>query len=355
MRSKPEPPELVLDRRTRQVLDAVIRRFVSQGEPVGSRTVAKEHPEKLSPATIRNTMADLEELGLLRQPHTSAGRVPTDLAYRMFVDSLAAKLSLPPEDRRLVSDAFRQIDGNVDEMLEQVTHSLSDLSNQIGVVFRSPLDRFEMRRIEFVSLGGRRVLALFVSRTGVVSQKMIRLDDDLPQDELDRVGRYLTDSFVGLNLRSIREKLLEMMQEEKALYDKLLSHALQVGKHFVDAQGDDDAQVYVEGAFHLVGQPEFADVERMRGLFRAFEEKGRLVKLLNCCLDGDGVTVLIGSEHDDPDMDATSLVASPFFFQDRILGTLGVIGPTRMEYPRIIAMVGYIGRLLSRRLSRNEG
>ena len=340
-----------LDRRTRQVLQAVIRHFLERGEPVGSRTVAKDFPENLSPATIRNTMADLEEMGLLSQPHTSAGRIPTDLAYRVYVDSLSSTLRLGDADRQEVERAFRDLDGNVDQILEQVSHFLSSLSNQIGVVLRSPLDRFQMRRIEFVHLGGHRVLALMVSISGVVSQKMIHLDEELAQEELDRVGRYLTESFVGMNLRGIRARLLELMAEEKALYDRLLARVLEVSRQYFEQAGDDDGQVYVEGAFHLVGQPEFGDAERMRALFRAFEEKGRLVQILNRCMVGEGVTVRIGSEHGDPEMDSTSLIAAPYHFQERVLGTLGIIGPTRMEYPRMIAMVSFIGRLVSQRLT----
>jgi heat-inducible transcriptional repressor len=346
--------EIDLDRRSRQVLQAIIRRFLEHGEPVGSRTVAREMPENVSPATVRNHMADLEEMGLLIQPHTSAGRVPTDLAYRLYVDSLTQVPRLTRADRRLVEKAFRDLDGNVDEVLEKASRFLSDLSNQIGVVMRSRLDEFEMRRIDFVNLGNGRVLALMVSVSGVVSQKMVHLDEDLSQEELDRVGRYLSENFEGMNLRQIRARLLELMAEEKALYDRLLAKVLEVSRRYFEQTETDHGALYVEGAFHLLGQPEFADAERMRGLFRTFEEKGRLVGILNRCMAGEGVTVRIGSEHGDPDMHSTSLIAAPYFFGERVLGSLGIIGPTRMEYPRMIAMVGYIGQLLSDRLSESS-
>jgi len=343
--------DIELDRRAREVLNAVIRTYAERGEPVGSRTVARVHPEDLSPSTIRNIMADLEEMGLLKQPHTSAGRIPTDLAYRLYVDSLSGAQPLDSADLQQMLEAIRGLEGNVDQVLEQVSHFLSSLSNHIGVALRSSLDQILMKRMEFIALGNRRVLALFVSMSGVVSQKMIRLDEDLSWEDLDRVGRYLTDTFGGKNLQQIREQLLAMMAEEKALYDELLAQVLSIGRLYFDESAPDSGQVFVDGAFHLVGLPEFANAEQMRSLFRAFEEKGRLVKILNRCLEGEGPIVMIGAEQGDPEMTATSLVASPFFFQDRVLGTLGVIGPTRMEYPRIMAMVDHVGRLVSQRLS----
>lgn len=341
-----------LGRRTRQVLQAIIQEYVRTGRPVGSRTIAKGHPENLSPATIRNLMADLEEAGLLQQPHTSAGRIPTEKAYRIYVDSLEASPRLDPADRRLLQDAFRDLEGNPDQVLERVSHFLSSLSHQIGVVLRTQIDRVEMRRMEFVSLGPGRILALFVSSAGVVSQKLIHLDDDLSQEDLDRVGRYLTDTFTGWSLKRIRERLLAMMAEEKAIYDRLLAGVLAVGRSYFDSPSGEVAQVYVEGTANLVGQPDFADLERMRSLFRTFEEKGRLVQILNRCLEGDGVTVMIGAEQGDPALAGTSVIASPYFFRDRAIGTLGIIGPTRMEYARLIAVVDQIGQLVSRHLTQ---
>jgi heat-inducible transcriptional repressor len=339
-----------LERRTRQLLHAVIQEFVRTGRPVGSRTLAKAHPDKLSPATIRNLMADLEEMGLLQQPHTSAGRIPTDRAYRLYVDSLELNPRLDPGDRRLVNDAFRDLEGNFDQVLERVSHFLSSLSHQIGVVLCGSIDRIDLRRMEFVSLGNRRVLALFVSVSGMVSQKLLQLDEEIGQEDLDRVGRYLSDEFAGQSLRRIRERLLEMMAEEKARYDQLLAQVLAVGNRFFEPNPA-DSQVYVEGTANLVGQPDFPDLERMRALFRTFEEKGKVVQLLNRCVEGDGVAVRIGAEQGDPELEGTSVIASPFFFQDRALGTLGIIGPTRMEYARLIAMVDQISHLVSRHLT----
>ncbi len=340
-------PSFDLDPRSRQVLQSIIEHYISSGEPVGSRTVAKSHPEGVSAATIRNIMADLEEMGLLMQPHTSAGRVPTELAYRNYVDGLAACNDLASPDRRRVQDVFRDLHGDMDQVLEQVSRCLSLLSHQVGVVLRPRVERTQLKHIEFVALEGRRVLSILVSRSGAVSHRMFLLDEDVRQEDLDGVGRYLTEEFSGCTLVEIRVRLLEMMAEEKALYDKLLARVIKVGKQTFQEDAAEPDGVLMGGAFHLVGQPEFSDSERMRELFGAFEEKGRLVKILNRCLDEDGVTVIIGSEHADPAMKDTSLVASPYRYRDRVLGTLGIIGPTRMEYARNMAMVEHIARMVS--------
>jgi heat-inducible transcriptional repressor len=336
-----------LDQRASQVLNAIIEHYITSGEPVGSRTVAKTHPEGLSAATIRNIMADLEEMGLLMQPHTSAGRVPTEQAYRHYVDALAATRDLASRDQRRVKDAFRDLHGDMDQLLSQVSRFLSNLSHQVGVVLRPSVEATQLKHIEFVALGGRRVLSVLVATSGAVSHRMFLLDEKGAQDDLDKVGRYLTEEFAGWALMDIRTRLLEMMAEEKALYDKMLAHVLQVGRQTFEADEDEPDRVLMGGAFRLVGQPEFADTERMRELFSAFEEKGRLVKILNRCLDDDGVTVIIGSEHGDPAMKDTSLVASPYSYRGRVLGSLGIIGPTRMQYARNMAMVEHIARLVS--------
>jgi heat-inducible transcriptional repressor len=340
-------PSFDLDQRSRRVLNCVIEHYIASGEPVGSRTVAKIHPEGVSAATIRNIMADLEEMGLLMQPHTSAGRVPTELAYRNYVDGLAASHDLASPDRRHVQDAFRDLHGDMDQLLGQVSRCLSHLSHQVGVVLRPTVERAQLKHIEFVALEGRRVLSILVSNSGAVSHRVFLLDEDVAQEDLERVGRYLTEEFSGWALVDIRTRLLEMMVEEKALYDKLLARVLEVGRQTFQEDVEEPDGVLMEGAFHLVGQPEFSDSERMRALFSAFEEKGRLVKILNRCLDDDGVTVIIGSENGDPALKDTSLVASPYRYRDRVLGTLGIIGPTRMEYARNMAMVEHIARMVS--------
>ncbi|TDI13898.1 MAG: heat-inducible transcription repressor HrcA [Acidobacteria bacterium] len=340
-------PSFDLDQRSRQVLHCIIEQYISSGEPVGSRTVAKSHPEGVSAATIRNIMADLEEMGLLMQPHTSAGRVPTEWAYRSYVDGLAAKQDLTSSDRRQVQDVLRDLHGDIDQVLQQVSRCLSQLSHQVGVVLRPTVERSQLKHIEFVALEGRRVLSILVSRSGNISHRIFLLDEELKQADLDGVGRYFTEEFCGCTLVEIRGRLLKLMAEEKALYDKLLTRVLEVGRRtFEEDPGEPDA-VLMGGTFRLLGQPEFSDADRMRTLFSAFEEKGRLVKILNRCLDDDGVTVIIGSEHADPAMQDTSLVASPYHYQGRVLGTLGIIGPTRMEYARNMAMVEHIARLVS--------
>ncbi len=313
--------EKELDKRDREILKAVIRNYIDTGEPVGSRTIAKLHPEGLSPATVRNIMADLEEAGYLTHPHTSAGRVPTDRGYRYYVDSLLAGTELHRSDREKVAE-----------------------------VLRRPASL--LRHIEFVALGPRRILAILVDRSGVIHNRIAEMSEDFTQEELDRIGRYLVVEFQGKTLTEIRAGLLDRMRQEKAAFDTLLSRAIALGNQVLQAPEEkDEKQVYLRGTPNILQQPEFADMDEMRRLFETFEAKGKLVKILDEVMALDGLRVVIGSEHPDPDLAHISLIASPYRVADRIGGSLGILGPTRMEYARAIALVDYISKLFSRILT----
>jgi len=347
-------PEIELDQRDREILKAVIHNFIQTGEPVGSRTISKFHPEGLSAATVRNTMADLEEAGYLMQPHASAGRVPTDRGYRYYVDSLLSGAELPRSDRQRVAEVLRH-PGNLSESMEEISLLLSRLTHQVGFVVSPDHNRAVLRHIEFVSLGRQRILAILVDRSGVIHNSLGETSEDLTQEELDRIGRYLVSEFQGKTLTEIRAALLEMMREEKAAFDTLLSRAIALGTQFLQAQEEADKQVYVQGASNILKQSDFSDLDQMRRLFDTFEAKGKLVKILDEVMGKEGPRVIIASEHPALNLPRISLIVSPYKVADRAAGALGILGPTRMEYARAIALVDYISKLLSRILTEPPG
>jgi heat-inducible transcriptional repressor len=341
-----------LDERTRNILMAVIHSFIHTGEPVGSRTISKRFDFGLSPATIRNIMSDLEELGFLGQPHTSAGRMPTDQGYRFYVDNLRGIEALSAEESALISQRYAPYHGEVDEVMAATSRLLSEISRYAGVV----LHIFAItifKRIEFVKIRGRQVLAIFVMDSGMVHNRLIILDEEMTQEELYPISNYLNQEFSGQPLRTIRQHVLDRMAEEKAQYDKLLQQALSVGAKIFGETSEDASDIYLGGTSNIMDQPEFAsNLDQMKELFKAFEEKNRLISLLDKCLDEPGVHVIIGSETPFKDMHECSFVTHTYSYANRTLGVLGVVGPKRMVYPRVMAIVDHTATIVSKILTQ---
>jgi len=343
--------------RHEDVLASIILNYLVSVDPVGSRTVALHSRDNLSAATIRNTMADLEELGYLVQPHTSAGRVPSDLGYRYYVDSLMATRPLSRQERRIISRALPREGDQADlpELLERSVKVLAALSLHVGIVLAPRLSQAVLGHLEFVGLPDQRVLVVFVSGDGAVSHRVIRVAEAVPEDDLHRMSRLVNDRFAGLTLPEMRTRLLEMMSEEKALYDRLLARALELSSAWLQSSDAGASDVLVEGASHIVGDPAFPSPERMKALFRAFEDKHRLVQLLGACLEEDRPRILIGSELESPDFTDTTLITAPYRAGAQPLGVVGVLGPRRMEYGRMVTLVHSLSRLLSEALARRAG
>ena len=337
-----------LDDRSREVLRLLIQQHIQTGEPVGSETLAARMNRVLSPATIRNILADLERQGLLDHPHTSAGRMPTDEGYRVYVDGLMGAAPLGPREAEAIESELLPHDASPQEVAAHASQLLSRLSRSVGFVMTPDLARATFRHIDLVRLPHPRVLVVMVSRTGLVTHKVIEVDEQLAQDELQACANYLNANFSGLALDTIRARLLQMMNAEKALYDRLLQKVLAVAGPAFAAE-DDGASVYVDGASNIFDQPEFEDLSRMRALFKTFEQKSRLVKIVNACLDSSGVRVVIGREIPDPELQGVSLVTTgvPVGAEG---WALGVMGPTRMEYPHVVSVVDHIARVVSHAL-----
>jgi heat-inducible transcriptional repressor len=335
-----------LDERPREILRLIIRSYVTTGEPVGSRTLAKTMEWKLSPATIRNIMADLEEEGYLGHPHTSAGRVPSEKGYRFYVDNLADSAKLSKSDERYVSRMLSESE-SPEDVMSRASVVLSTISKNVGIVIAPPIGVTVLKHIEFVDLTDGKILVIFVSTSGLLQRKLIRVGERYTQEELDKAGRYLVEKFSGKTLTEIRNELLRMMQAERTLFDRMLS-LFQTWRDTLDQEPIASDTVYLQGTSNIISQPEFADVERMRTLFQMFEEKGRLVKILNECISSNPQTVkiAIGSELGVPNMRDFTLITSQYATTDHTTGFLGIIGPTRMQYERGISIVEYLGRLV---------
>jgi len=336
-----------LDERKQDILRLIIRSYITSGEPVGSRTLSKSIGWKLSPATIRNVMSDLEEAGYLAQPHTSAGRVPSEKGYRFYVDHLADSGKVSKSDERYINRMLAASD-TPEDVMARASFVLSAISKNVGIVTAPPIAATILKHIEFVDLGEGKVLVILVSKSGLLQRKLIRVADRFTQDELIRAGNYLDEKFAGKSLMQIRNDLLQMMQAERVLFDRMLS-LLRAWGNSLDAEANVDG-IYLQGTSNILNQPEFADVDRMRMLFQMFEEKGRLVKILNECIVSnppEGVSIAIGSELGIPSMRDFTFITSSYASNDRTTGFLGIIGPTRMEYERAISLVDYLGRIMS--------
>ena len=335
--------------REQGVLRAIVQDYIRTAEPVGSRTLSRKYGFSLSPATIRTIMSDLEESGYVAQPHTSAGRVPTDKGYRLYVDSLMDRTPLSREEVERIEQRVGPSAAEMDDLLREAGKLLFALSPYVAITLAPRLQDSRFQRVEFVSLARDRVLVILLADSGLVHHKTIVVEEAFTQDDLDRMARYLSDLLKGRTLHEVRDLLVSQMAEEKALYDRLLAQALRLGAQAL--AGEAEADVYVAGAARIADQPEFADIQKMKSLYTAFEEKSKLVMLLSECLQGGGCRVFIGSEIPVQDIQDLSVVASPYRRQGQILGVLGVLGPTRMDYGRTVALVETTANLLTRSLS----
>ncbi len=336
----------ILDERHREVLTAVILEYLERGEPVGSRAVARRHGLGLSPATIRNAMADLEELGYLSQPHTSAGRVPTDLAFRFYVDWGLGDLRLPEGEAARLRENYARPQGGSEQLMEQTSFHLSAFSRMTGVLLAPPLKQTPLARINLILLSDDRVLAVVVTDAGWVTTRSLTVDAPVTEEDLREWSRQLTRRFVGKTFREI----LDQVSAPPDPLDPLRARAGAIVDQVFSLLRD--RRLYVGGAPNILEHREFWDLQAMRMLLRALEEKGRLIDLLSTLADERGVQVMIGRENPVEEMQECSLVTARYTYHDRVLGILGVVGPKRMPYSRMIPLVDETARLVSQSLSR---
>jgi len=333
--------------RSRRVLAALVREYIESGEPVPSSLLAGDAGLGVSSATVRSILAKLEADGFVQQPHTSAGRIPTDKGYRFYVDLLLESKRSSRTAQVVEARLRRDRPGALaDAVLSQASHVVSQASRHMGFALRPTHEAAVFDRIEFIPLSSARVLVVIVARGGHVIQKAIDIGEPLDASELRQAANYLNAEFSGLPLSRAREAVLERMDEERLLYDALVARAMRLASStFTDLP--DDGTLYVDGAASLLGEDRGLTLGTMQALLQMIEEKQRLVRLLNEYMDGPGLLVVIGDEHPDPNLRSFSLVASTYV-DGAGIGTIGVIGPTRMRYSRAIAVVDGAAQAVSR-------
>lgn len=341
----------MLNERSQQILEAIIEEHIATAQPVGSRSLTARLPVRLSPATIRNVMADLEDQGYLCSPHTSAGRIPTELGYRFYVDSLLQVCRIDRQQQDRIETDYHWQGLQMQELLQTASKTLSNVSSYTGLVMMPRLQKTIFRHIEFVKLSRRQALAVFVTQSGLVQNKLIELDEELTASDLEQISNYLNQEMAGLSIKAMQNRLLEEMAKEKTLYDHLLQRALRLSEAALKT--DRDSDVIIEGTSCFLEQPEFSDLDRMKRVFRAFEQKSVMFDLLDRGLQGGNeVQVLIGSETEYSEIAGCSLITAAYSGKRGLLGTLGIIGPSRMPYSHVIPIVDYTASLVSRLLDK---
>jgi heat-inducible transcriptional repressor len=336
----------MLDDRSKLLLKALVERYIADGQPVGSRTLARAAGLDLSPATIRNVMSDLEELGLIASPHTSAGRVPTARGYRLFVDTM---LTVRREELPPVSAIGAPGIESPQRVISQAAHLLSSLSQFVGVVM-APRRASVFRHIEFLSLSDHRVLVIIVSPDGEVQNRIIQTQANFTQSQLVEAANFLNAHYAGLTIEAVRERLKTELEALRGEIADLMKQAVDIG-----AQPADQDEVVVAGERNLLSVSEFSsDLGNLRRLFDLFEQKTQLVRLLDVSTQADGVRIYIGGESQVVPFEDLSVVTAPYEVDGQVVGTLGVIGPQRMPYDRMIQIVDVTAKLVSNALSHTK-
>lgn len=337
----------VLTPRAQQLLRALIERYVQDGQPVGSRTLAKDAGLTLSPATIRNVMADLEDMGFVSAPHTSAGRIPTAQGYRFFVDTL---MRVKPLDAAAVRELQSSLQGDAGDMpsiMSSASSLLSQFTHMAGVVTVPRGERVTLRQIEFLPLSDRRVLAILVINKSEVQNRILQTNREYTQDELTVAANFINARCAGKELPAIRAVIVDEMEKARATMNQAMIDMVSVAHSAFDGHQERRGEYVMAGETNLMDFSELSDVEKLRRLFDAFSQKRDLLDLLDRSIEASGVQIFIGEESGFQILDDCSVVASPYVVDDEVVGVLGVIGPKRMAYDRVVPVVDITAKLLS--------
>ncbi|MDH4121199.1 MAG: heat-inducible transcriptional repressor HrcA [Deltaproteobacteria bacterium] len=338
-----------MEERVKNILTAIISSYIKTAEPVGSRTLSKSLELNLSPATIRNVMSDLVDSGYLLQPHTSAGRVPTHKAYRFYAESMVTANSIPEEIKEMIERTLGESSQDLETLLGNTTRLLADLTRFTGIVAAPRADRARLKRIEFIKVGARQVFVVLITRSNMVHNKIIETGEELNQEQLNTITSYLNGEFGNRSLMDIRSDVMARLMEEKSRYDQMLAQVVRLGKKAFELP--ESAALYVDGQSNLVR--EFQEGDTLSLLLKALEEKISIVQLLDKTLQANGVQIYIGAENGPKELQDCSIITSQYGEGSHILGALGVIGPTRMDYPRVIPIVDYTAKILSQAISHS--
>ncbi len=339
----------VLDQRSETLLRLLISRFIVQGQPIGSRTLAHEPGLSISAATVRNVMADLQDLGLIQSPHISAGRIPTVLGYRLFIDSMLKLEPLPNEEKEEIEIRLNE-ENDAKELMNEASKLLSEVTKFCGVVFLPDSSIAKLRQIEFVRLSKHRVLVILITEDGQVQNRVISVDREYSPSELVSAANYFNETFRGKSLSSVRELLLLEMKRDSQQINELLQTAVNIAANlFVDDHSDDD--VVVSGRSNLFDVPDLAAIDKIKKIFEIFKARHSLLTLLNKSVKARGVSIFIGAESGYENLDDCSVITAPYQIGGHNIGAIGVIGPTRMAYEHVIPVVDVTAQMLGNALS----
>ncbi len=333
-----------LSERHKKVFEVVVKEYIKKGEPVGSRTVSKILKGKWSPATIRSIMSDLEDMNLLKQPHTSAGRIPTEHGFKYYIEEFIKKdesqRSISEKEKKIILDALSSKELTLEDILQRVSEVLSALSRYSGIAISPKPALMRLKYIEFLKIGKKKVLTVMVTFSGAIYNRVVTLESDIPQSSLDRMGNYINEKFIGYTIVEVKNMLFEEMKKEKLEYDNLLKKALEVG----------DQKVFIKGHVNMLFEPEFSDVQKMKALFKAFEDKSKIIEILDKAIQSPEPSVLLGRDFPLKYLKNVSVVASPYVVDENV-GTIGIVGPMRMNYSKIIPIVDFTAKALKKVLS----
>lgn len=339
-----------VDKRSEEILKAIITEYISTGEPVGSRTISKRKDIGLSAASIRNIMSDLTDMGFIAQPHVSAGRVPTDRAYRFYVDSLLESKRVPSAQEAGIESGLKTAGLDIRDLLKRSSGVLAEFSKQAGLVIRTPFVDQTFKTIEFMKLAEDRILVILISTTGTVYNKIIFDENNIRQEKLESYSRMLNDILKNLDLQQARSKIEQELATEKAKFDAVLTKTLNLCRSVLSI--DSSREIFIEGQANILEEPEFSQVEILRAILNTFEEKSRLLRILDRTLEERGIQILIGSEHGVDEIATCAIIAYPIRADDKVIGSIGVIGPKRMDYEKVVPLVDTTAKILTRLLKK---
>ncbi len=336
-------------KRKLQILQAIIEDYVISGEPVGSRTIAKKYDLGVSPATIRNEMADLEDMGYLEQPHTSAGRIPSDKAYRLYVDHLMQVRTLTVKEAENIKSLYAIKTQHTEEIIGQTAKILSDITNYTSVVLKPQLSKVLIKRVQIMPIDGEFALLIVVTNSGIIRDTIIRFSEEVEPSYLERVSNMLTERFIDRSFVEVNTQIIPEIRDEIAMNRKIFNNVIDaLTESFTNNEKKD---VYLYGTGNIFNFPEYHDLDKAKTFLELMEETELIYDIISSSDEG-GVTVTIGSENTHPDMRDSSIVTATYHIGDRVIGSIGLIGPTRMEYAKVFSIMDYMGKCLSHYLTQ---
>ena len=343
----------ILREKDRRILNLIVESYLKTGKPISSGYIAQRSPLSVSSATVRNIMSKLEERGFLSQPHTSAGRVPTDKGLRHYVNNLLDEAIIPEKKIDLLSDNLVLQKGDFHSFLNQVSRILADYSDNLGFVLSPRISKINFQHVRFIKISEVKVMIILITPSNFVLTEIVQTDSYFTQVELDKASQYINQDFRSKNLHFIRDYLLHELPKYKLKYETIIDKLMTLLKAYI-SQEERENQIFFQGTPKLLEKHDLFDMEKLKSLFQNFEEKAKLAKLLSDFISLDRVKVMIGSELDIPDISDCSLILSHYGYHSQVLGSLGIIGPKRIQYKKIIPLVDCIAKSLSQTISFNQ-